>query len=131
MRPYFPQSAEPGFCPQATLFTHTPDPLPAVWNQDADGAADPAGGTGHRRGTIMRARMTKRHCTRVIPAARARLREVASRVRQASEAGASTAEYAMTMLVACGFAGVLLSIVRSSPVKSLLVGIIQKALNLG
>ena len=79
----------------------------------------------------MRARMTKRHCTRVIPAARARLREVASRVRQASEAGASTAEYAMTMLVACGFAGVLLSIVRSSPVKSLLVGIIQKALNLG
>ncbi|GLY14185.1 DUF4244 domain-containing protein [Kineosporia rhizophila] len=74
--------------------------------------------------------MTKRLYTRAVPAVRQRLHEVARRVRQAGEAGASTAEYAMTMLVACGFAGVLLSIVRSSPVKSLLVGIIKKALSL-
>lgn len=51
--------------------------------------------------------------------------------RRAPDLGASTAEYAMTMLAACAFAGVLLAIIRSSPIKTLLLGIIQKAMNLG
>lgn len=57
-------------------------------------------------------------------------RQVVATARSAGEAGASTAEYAMTTLAACGFAGVLLVILRSSPVKSMLLGIIQKALSL-
>lgn len=61
---------------------------------------------------------------------RERCLEIAVRVRHAPETGASTAEYAMTMLAACAFAGVLLTIIRSSPIKTLLLGIIQKAMNL-
>lgn len=37
----------------------------------------------------------------------------------------------MTMVAACSFAGVLLAIIRSNPIKNLLIGIIQKALSLG
>ncbi|MBT0767363.1 DUF4244 domain-containing protein [Kineosporia sp. J2-2] len=59
------------------------------------------------------------------------LRRVTSAPRGMGEIGASTAEYAMTMLAACTFAGVLMAIVRGSAVKGLLLTIIQKALNLG
>lgn len=45
--------------------------------------------------------------------------------------GMSTAEYAVGTLAACGFAGLLVSILRSPAVQSLLVGIITKALSLG
>ncbi|GAB3265348.1 DUF4244 domain-containing protein [Kineosporia babensis] len=54
-----------------------------------------------------------------------------ARARLVPEAGASTAEYAMTMLVACAFAGVLMGIIKSNPIKTLLLGTIQKALNIG
>jgi hypothetical protein len=42
----------------------------------------------------------------------------------------ATAEYAIATLAACGFAGVLLAILRSDEVHSLLLGIIHRALEL-
>ena len=79
----------------------------------------------------MRVRMTELLASSSIPAVHERCRRIAVGIRQRSEAGASTAEYAMTMVAACAFAGVLLTIIRSSPIKTLLVGIIQKAMSLG
>ena len=79
----------------------------------------------------MRVRMLKATVAAGIGAFGDRCRRVTAAARQRSEAGASTAEYAMTMVAACGFAGVLLAIIRSSPIKSLLLTIIQKAMSLG
>ena len=52
-------------------------------------------------------------------------------VDQASELGAATAEYAISTLAACGFAGLLLVILRSGEVRGLLLGIIRRALSVG
>ncbi len=57
--------------------------------------------------------------------ARARLR---SGLR---DAGMTTAEYAIGTLAACGFAALLVTILRGSAVRGLLLGIVQKALALG
>lgn len=43
----------------------------------------------------------------------------------------TTAEYAIGTVAACGFAGLLVVILRSSLVKGMLVGIIRHALSLG
>jgi Protein of unknown function (DUF4244) len=43
--------------------------------------------------------------------------------------GAATAEYAITMLAAVGFAGVLMAILRSGTVHSLLEQVVHRALN--
>lgn len=45
--------------------------------------------------------------------------------------GASTAEYAITVLAACGFAAMLVAILSSDQVRSLLLGIITSALGMG
>jgi hypothetical protein len=45
--------------------------------------------------------------------------------------GAATAEYAVATLAACGFAGLLLVILRSDEVRGLLLGIIRRALSAG
>jgi Protein of unknown function (DUF4244) len=50
------------------------------------------------------------------------------RLRLGREAGMATAEYAVVTLAACGFAGLLVAILRSDAVRGLLLGIIQKAL---
>jgi hypothetical protein len=50
------------------------------------------------------------------------------RLRRRAEAGMATAEYAVVTLAACGFAGLLVAILRSDAVRGLLLGIIQKAL---
>ena len=47
------------------------------------------------------------------------------------DAGMATAEYAIATLAACGFAGVLLVVLRSAQVKNLLSGIIRNALSIG
>jgi len=44
------------------------------------------------------------------------------------DAGMTTAEYAVGTLAACGFAVVLLAIVRSGPVKAALTSVITRAL---
>lgn len=47
------------------------------------------------------------------------------------ETGASTAEYAITVLAACGFAAVLVALLGSGEVRELLMGIITSALSMG
>lgn len=49
-------------------------------------------------------------------------------VRRQVDAGMTTAEYAVGTLAACGFAVVLLAIVRSGPVKTALTRVITTAL---
>jgi hypothetical protein len=44
------------------------------------------------------------------------------------DAGMATAEYAIATLAACGFAGLLLVILRSGEMRGLLLGIIRRAL---
>ncbi len=52
----------------------------------------------------------------------------ARRSRRLSEAGMTTAEYAVGTLAACAFAAVLIAVVRSGAVKSALTGLITSAL---
>jgi hypothetical protein len=47
------------------------------------------------------------------------------------EAGMTTAEYAIGTLAACGFAALLVTILRGSVVQGLVLGIIKRALALG
>ena len=51
--------------------------------------------------------------------------------RIAGETGAATAEYAIVTLAAVAFAGLLVAILRSDEVRSLLLGVVQRALSLG
>lgn len=60
-----------------------------------------------------------------------RLRRLVGRVRALGEAGMTTAEYAVGTVAAVAFAGLLLAVVRSGPVKSALSGIIVGALGSG
>jgi hypothetical protein len=53
------------------------------------------------------------------------------RARGLGEAGMTTAEYAVGTVAAVAFAGLLLAVVRSGPVKSALSGIIVGALGSG
>ena len=56
------------------------------------------------------------------------VRAGAARVR---DAGTATAEYAVATLAACGFAGLLVVIMRSAEVRGLLLGIVRRALAVG
>lgn len=47
------------------------------------------------------------------------------------ERGAATAEYAIVTLAAVAFAGLLVAILRSDEVRTLLLGLVQRALSLG
>ena len=49
----------------------------------------------------------------------------------AGDAGMTTAEYAIGTLAACGFAALLVTILRSGEVHGLLLGIIRRALAMG
>lgn len=51
-------------------------------------------------------------------------------LRAATDAGMTTAEYAVGTLAACAFAAVLLAVVRSGAVKSALTGLITSALSI-
>ena len=46
------------------------------------------------------------------------------------EDGMATAEYAIATLAACGFAGLLVAILRSGQVRGMLMDIVQRALSL-
>lgn len=59
--------------------------------------------------------------------------EVAVRWQVASampQAGMATAEYAVVLVAATGFAGLLVAILKSSAIKSLLTTIVKKALSI-
>ena len=53
---------------------------------------------------------------------------VRHRLRNRSERGAATAEYAVSIVAACGFSGILIALLKSSAVMSLLKAIINYAL---
>lgn len=77
-----------------------------------------------RKETTMTIEMTPGAATRPAPP-----RELAAAL--SDETGATTAEYAITTLAACGFAAVLVVLLKSGEVRSLLMGIITSALSLG
>jgi hypothetical protein len=58
-------------------------------------------------------------------------RVLGRRAAQVRDAGMATAEYAIATLAACGFAGLLLVIMRSNEVRDLLLGIVRRALSVG
>jgi hypothetical protein len=59
------------------------------------------------------------------------MRRSVNGVRQAvHDRGSATAEYAIATLAACGFASVLVGILRGGMVRDLLVGIIRRALSI-
>jgi hypothetical protein len=49
-------------------------------------------------------------------------------LRILTDAGMATAEYAIVTVAACGFAGLLVALLRSDEVRGLLLGIIRRAL---
>ena len=51
--------------------------------------------------------------------------------RIVGDAGMATAEYAIATLAACGFAGLLVVILKGGQVRGLLMGIIERALSVG
>ncbi|HEX2808971.1 MAG TPA: DUF4244 domain-containing protein [Kineosporiaceae bacterium] len=51
------------------------------------------------------------------------------RAAHVRDAGMATAEYAIATLAACGFAGLLLVLMRSDEVRGLLLGIVRRALS--
>jgi hypothetical protein len=53
---------------------------------------------------------------------------VARRMRATGERGAATAEYAIVIMAAVGFAGLLVVIMRSEEVRAILTDLIQRAL---
>jgi len=71
----------------------------------------------------MRIRMT-------LPRACSALRALVARGRQKGNAfGMATAEYAVCLVAATGFAGLLLAILRSPEVRTVLTNLIKKALS--
>jgi GTP cyclohydrolase II len=50
------------------------------------------------------------------------------RIRQRSERGAATAEYAVSMVAACGIGGILIALLKSDAMLTLLKAIINYAL---
>lgn len=57
------------------------------------------------------------------------MRERFSRLRR--DEGAATAEYAITIMAAVGFAGLLVVILKSGEVQGILTGLIRTALSVG
>jgi hypothetical protein len=51
------------------------------------------------------------------------------RMRRMTDAGMTTAEYAIGTLAACAFAGVLIKILTSAKVADLLTGLVTRALS--
>ena len=55
------------------------------------------------------------------------MRRIRNRLRE--DAGAATAEYAIVIMAAVGFAGLLVVILRSGEVQAILTDLVQRALN--
>ena len=54
---------------------------------------------------------------------------VQQRQEQGAQSGLATAEYAIVLVAAAGFAGLLVVILRSDPVREMLLGIVRDALS--
>ncbi|RQP11020.1 MAG: DUF4244 domain-containing protein [Microbacteriaceae bacterium] len=60
---------------------------------------------------------------------RSRMQRITTRMRR--DDGAATAEYAITIMAAVGFAGLLVVIMRSSEVQQILTDLVRNALAFG
>lgn len=60
-----------------------------------------------------------------------RMRERLRTVAQRPEEGAVTAEYAVVLIAATGFAALLVVLLKSNAVRDLLTDLVKKALNVG
>ena len=60
---------------------------------------------------------------------RDRMRRARSQIT--ADAGAATAEYAITIMAAVGFAGLLVAILKSGEVQAILTGLVRTALSVG
>lgn len=58
-------------------------------------------------------------------------RSLRDRTREISEAGMTTAEYAIGTLAACTFAALLIAVIRSPAIKGAITSIITTALGMG
>ena len=87
---------------------------------NVDGSPDLMGKAGQLH--AMRERAGKAVCL-----LDARMRTLAAK----PEEGAATAEYAVVLVAATGFAAVLVGIMKSDAIKTLLTNIIKKALSVG
>jgi hypothetical protein len=76
----------------------------------------------------MNRRRARRLFARPLVAVTARLGRCRGSLR---DAGMTTAEYAIGTLAACGFAALLVAVLKSGQVKALLLAVITKALALG
>ena len=54
-----------------------------------------------------------------------------TRIDLSDETGATTAEYAITTLAACGFAALLVVLLKSDPINNMLLDLMQVALRMG
>ena len=73
----------------------------------------------------------RRWAARVVGGAVDGMRAVVRRLRgTARDAGMATAEYAIVLLAAVGFAGLLVAILKSSEVRGMLTRIVRDALTL-
>ena len=76
--------------------------------------------------------MTLRPVRRLLSVARGAVTSRVRRLRRPlGESGMATAEYAIGTLAACGFAALLVAILKGGQVKALLLGVITTALGLG
>jgi len=81
-----------------------------------------------RRRRAGRERRAAMRIRRIVPRARARWTRAVAHGR---DAGLATAEYAVVLIAAVGFAGLLLVILTSNEVRGTLLGLVQKALAVG
>lgn len=80
----------------------------------------------HHRETLVNRRPLMQRPTRTGVRSRA-----LALLRTGTDRGMTTAEYAIGTLAACGFAALLVAILRGSAVQGLLMGLITRALALG
>jgi hypothetical protein len=80
--------------------------------------------------TKIAARPNRAHVARALAARWAASHRRLLRLRQAADAGMTTAEYAVGIMAACTFALVLLGVVRSDAVRGALAGLVQSALGI-
>jgi Protein of unknown function (DUF4244) len=66
--------------------------------------------------------------TMLVPTA-SKVLATAARGRRRSERGAITAEYAVTLVAACGFSGILIALLKSDAMMAVLKAIINWALS--
>lgn len=76
----------------------------------------------------------KERCERLRDTCRARLCMMDARMRtlaEEPEEGAATAEYAVVLVAATGFAAVLVALMKSEAVRKMLLDIVKQALTMG